>query len=123
MTDADPQPPPRPFRWTLSSHAGARPDRLGALLDGTEDIRPGRWFIGELTANEEAARPVHHKDLGEALAVARALVEEGRSRPVREELVRLMAREPGFAGREQRRLALALRSGLRKRRPRPRVGS
>jgi hypothetical protein len=83
------------------------------LADHQPKVTPSypswQWF------DENATRPVHHKDLGEALAVARALVEAGRGRAVRAELVRLMARDPGFAGREQRRLALALRSGLRKR--------
>jgi hypothetical protein len=66
------------------------------------------WFA------EGAGRPEHHDGLGSALAMARALVEAGRGRAVREELIRLMAREPGFGGREQRALALALRSGLHK---------
>ncbi|MFI6082270.1 hypothetical protein ACIBBB_15060 [Streptomyces sp. NPDC051217] len=53
--------------------------------------------------------PRHHR-VARALAEARYFTEAGRSTRVREELIRLMAREPGFAGREPRRIALALRT-------------
>lgn len=53
--------------------------------------------------------PRHH-NVARALAEARYFTDAGRTTEVREELIRLMAREPGFAGREQRRIALALRT-------------
>lgn len=69
--------------------------------------------------------PRHHK-LARALEEARYFTEAGRSTGVREELIRLMAREPGFAGREQRRIALALRTRATSRTgsgARPRAGT
>ncbi|MBC9715412.1 hypothetical protein H9Y04_22950 [Streptomyces sp. TRM66268-LWL] len=52
---------------------------------------------------------VRHRNVAPALTRARALVDAGRTREVRAELVRLMARDPGFAQREVRALAGALR--------------
>lgn len=62
------------------------------------------WFDEESTVT-----PRHHRVAG-ALAEARYFTDAGRGTETREELIRLMAREPGFAGREQRRIALALRT-------------
>ncbi|WP_328402440.1 hypothetical protein OHS70_29915 [Streptomyces sp. NBC_00390] len=81
------------------------------LADRQPKVTPGfpphQWFDVETTTK------TRHRHLAHALAFARALVEAGRSRAVRDALIRLMGREPGFAGREQRRLALALRAGPR----------
>jgi hypothetical protein len=68
---------------------------------------PNRWF------EENAAAPWHHNALPEALAEARALVAAGRTRTVRDELVRAIAGEPGFADREVRSLVSALRHRAR----------
>lgn len=62
------------------------------------------WFDEESTLT-----PRHHR-VARALAEARYFTDAGRGTGTREELIRLMAREPGFAGREQRRIALALRT-------------
>lgn len=62
-----------------------------------------RWF------DEDAATPWHHHQLPEALAESLALVEAGRGRAVRDALVRGIALEPGFADRDVRALASALR--------------
>lgn len=62
-----------------------------------------RWF------DEDAAEPWYHPSLPAALAESLALVEAGRTRAVRDDLVRTLAREPGFAGRDVRALAAALR--------------
>ncbi|MET9554095.1 hypothetical protein [Streptomyces sp. NPDC006645] len=64
----------------------------------------GNWFDEESTP-----APRHHR-VARALAEARYFTDAGRDSRLREELIRLMAREPGFAGREQRRIALALRT-------------
>ncbi|MFC8828523.1 hypothetical protein ACFT9I_24615 [Streptomyces sp. NPDC057137] len=64
----------------------------------------GNWF------DEESTLTPRHHEVARALAEARYFTEAGRSTRLREELIRLMAREPGFAGREQRRIALALRT-------------
>ncbi|WNI14867.1 hypothetical protein [Actinacidiphila sp. ITFR-21] len=55
-----------------------------------------------------AAEPWHHEALPEALAEARALVAAGRTRTVRDGLVRTVAGGPGFADREVRALVSAL---------------
>lgn len=65
---------------------------------------PSRWF------DPYAAEPWHGPDLPAALAESLALVEAGRGRAVRGELVRVIAREPGFADREVRALVAPLRS-------------
>ncbi|MFB8353983.1 hypothetical protein [Streptomyces niveus] len=62
------------------------------------------WF------DEPSALTPRHHQVARALAEARYFTDAGRDTAVREELIRLMAREPGFAGREQRRIALALRT-------------
>lgn len=62
-----------------------------------------RWF------DEDAATPWHHAHLPEALTESLALVAAGRTRAVREGLVRTMAAEPAFADRAVRALAGALR--------------
>ncbi|MDJ0344560.1 hypothetical protein QMK19_15395 [Streptomyces sp. H10-C2] len=62
-----------------------------------------RWF------DENAAEPWHHPSLPAALSESLALVGAGRTRAVRDGLVRTLAREPGFAGRDVRALAAALR--------------
>lgn len=64
---------------------------------------PGRWF------DEDAADPWRHNALPEALAESLALVAAGRTRTVRDDLVRTIGREPGFADREVRALVSALR--------------
>lgn len=64
---------------------------------------PARWFDGD------AAGVPRHERLPDALAHARALVEAGRGRAVRDQLVRVMAADPGFAAREVRALASELR--------------
>ncbi|MEU1622770.1 hypothetical protein ABZ479_36440 [Streptomyces sp. NPDC005722] len=64
---------------------------------------PPRWF------DAYAAEPWHGPDLPAALAESLALVEAGRGRPVRAELVRVIAGEPGFADREVRALVAPLR--------------
>ncbi|WP_329180327.1 hypothetical protein [Streptomyces sp. NBC_01477] len=66
-----------------------------------------RWF------DEDAAEPWHHAQLPEALAESRALVAAGRTRTVRDGLVRTLGAEPGFADREVRALAGALRGRSR----------
>ncbi|MFG1807220.1 hypothetical protein [Streptomyces sp. NPDC049040] len=66
-----------------------------------------RWF------DEDAAEPWHHAQLPESLAESLALVAAGRTRTVREQLVRTLAAEPGFADREVRALAGALRGRSR----------
>lgn len=46
------QPPPRPFRWSLSRHGGAAEARLGTLTasGGDAPAAPGvPWHLGELT--------------------------------------------------------------------------
>ncbi len=63
-----------------------------------------RWLEAE-----ELPGVVRHRGVAPALARAEALVEAGRGREVRDRLVRLMARDPGFADREVRALAGALR--------------
>lgn len=68
---------------------------------------PARWF------DEDAAEPWHHNHLPEALAESLALVAAGRTRTVRDDLVRTVAREPGFADREVRALVSALRGRSR----------
>jgi hypothetical protein len=68
---------------------------------------PSRWF------DEDAGTPWHHSELPEALAEARATVAAGRTRSVRDGLVRTLGREPGFADREVRALASALRGRAR----------
>ncbi|WP_199547025.1 hypothetical protein [Streptomyces sp. N35] len=68
-----------------------------------------RWFPPERWLRDECTAVARHPHVAPALARARALVEAGRSREVRAELVRLMARDPGFATREVRALAGALR--------------
>ncbi|MBA0050602.1 hypothetical protein E0L36_06730 [Streptomyces sp. AJS327] len=70
-----------------------------------------RWF------DEECDGPVRHPELPDALSDALALVEAGRSRAVRDELVRVLGREPAFAERPVRELAHALRHGRGGRRP------
>lgn len=75
-----------------------------------------RWF------DEDAGTPWHHDELPRALAESLALVDAGRSRTVRDGLVRTIAGEPGFADREVRALAGVLRGrGGEGRRPRPDV--
>ncbi|WP_146088280.1 hypothetical protein [Actinacidiphila yanglinensis] len=64
---------------------------------------PSRWF------EPDAARARHHETLPQALAEARAVVAAGRTRETRRDLVRAMAAEPGFADREVRALAAAIR--------------
>ena len=68
---------------------------------------PARWF------EEDAAAARHPSGLAAALAEARAMVAAGRTRTVRDGLVRTMAREPGFADREVRALVSALRHRAR----------
>ncbi|MFJ5613364.1 hypothetical protein ACIQCJ_28780 [Streptomyces sp. NPDC093221] len=70
-------------------------------LNGT--FPPSRWF------DEDADTPWYHQALPQALAESLALVEAGRSRTVRDGLVRTVAGEPGFADREVRALVSALR--------------
>lgn len=77
---------------------------------------PPRWF------DAYAAEPWHGPDLPVALAESLALVQAGRGRPVREELVRVIAGEPGYADREVRALVAPLR-GLKPPRSRSRAGS
>lgn len=77
---------------------------------------PRRWF------DAYAAEPWHGPDLASALTESLALVEAGRGRPVREELVRVISREPGFADREVRALVAPLR-GLATSPSRLRAGS
>lgn len=69
-----------------------------------ESFPHGNWF------DEPSSLTPRHHQVARALAEARYFTEAGRTTDVREELIRLMAREPGFAGREQRRIALALRT-------------
>ncbi|WP_333771484.1 hypothetical protein [Streptomyces sp. IBSBF 2435] len=57
--------------------------------------------------------PWHHAQLPEALAESRALVAAGRTRTVRDGLVRTPGAEPGFADREVRAPAGALRGRSR----------
>ncbi|WP_328916874.1 MULTISPECIES: hypothetical protein [unclassified Streptomyces] len=61
------------------------------------------WF------DADAGEPWHHSQLPEALAESLALVAAGRTREVRDALIRTVAREPGFADREVRALVGALR--------------
>jgi hypothetical protein len=68
---------------------------------------PRHWF------DEDAGEPWHHSELPEALAEARAMVAAGRSREVRDGLVRTIAREPGFADRDVRALVGVLRHRAR----------
>lgn len=78
------------------------------------------WF------DEESVLTPRHRQVAPALAEARYFTEAGRDSHLREELIRLMAREPGFAGREQRRIALALRTRATSRTgsgTRPRTGT
>ncbi|MFD3524088.1 hypothetical protein [Streptomyces sp. NPDC058653] len=78
------------------------------------------WF------DEPSTPAPRHDRVARALAEARYFTEAGRGTDVREELIRLMAREPGFAGREQRRIALALRTRATSRTgsgARPRAGT
>ncbi|WP_431946598.1 hypothetical protein [Actinacidiphila sp. bgisy167] len=77
---------------------------------------PRRWF------DAYAAEPWHGPELPAALAESLALVEAGRGRAVREELVRVISREPGFADREVRALVTPLR-GLTPPCSRPDAGS
>ncbi|WP_327357267.1 hypothetical protein [Streptomyces sp. NBC_01304] len=45
--------PPQPYRWTLSSYGGGRPDRTGVLPEPparADDGTPGEWYVDELTA-------------------------------------------------------------------------
>ncbi|SDJ93448.1 hypothetical protein [Streptomyces indicus] len=70
----------------------------------TRSFPAERWF------DEEACTGVtRHAELAPALTRARALVAAGRTRETRAALVRLMARDPGFAEREVRALAGALK--------------
>lgn len=64
-------------------------------------FRPSRWL------DDAVARPRHDEQARAALAQAVALFELGKNR--RDELVRLMAREPTFAEPWLRALALELR--------------
>jgi diadenosine tetraphosphatase ApaH/serine/threonine PP2A family protein phosphatase len=68
---------------------------------------PKSWF------EQDAAAPRRHRDLANALAEARAMVAAGRTRTVRDGLVRTMAAEPGFADREVRALVSTLRHRAR----------
>jgi hypothetical protein len=70
---------------------------------------PYRWF------DEDAAEPWRHDGLPSALAESLALVEAGRSRAVREELIRTIGGEPGFADRAVRALVPPLRGQARSR--------
>ncbi|MFI6939782.1 hypothetical protein ACIBI4_10945 [Streptomyces sp. NPDC050418] len=69
-----------------------------------------RWFPPWRWLEEEGLTGVaRHKNLAPALTRAQALVAAGRTRETRARLVRLMARDPGFAQREVRAVATALR--------------
>lgn len=83
-----------PWVW---SHLGNHQAKL------QPSFPPQRWF------DAHAAEPWHGPDLPAALAESLALVEAGRGRQVRETLVRVIGREPGFADREVRALITVLR--------------
>lgn len=80
----------------------------------------GNWF------DEPTTLVPRHSRVARALAEARYFTDLGRRTDVREELIRLMAHEPGFAGREPRRIARALRTRATSRTgsgARPRAGT
>ncbi|MDX6353981.1 MAG: hypothetical protein QOF98_884, partial [Streptomyces sp.] len=72
-----------------------------------ESFPPRHWF------DADAGEPRHRTELPAALAEARALVAAGRSRGVRDGLVRAIACEPGFADRDVRALVSVLRRRAR----------
>ncbi|MDG4859805.1 hypothetical protein P8605_16875 [Streptomyces sp. T-3] len=111
---------PNHERWQ-QSEAWVRTLPAGHVVN----VSMNSWMWSELADSEpkvtrsfpswmwhDIDRPIveRHKNVAAALTRAQALVEAGRSREVRAELVRLMAREPGFAEREVRAVAGALRA-------------
>ncbi|MFD3454081.1 hypothetical protein ACFWVC_18135 [Streptomyces sp. NPDC058691] len=88
--------------------------RVWAYLGNDQDklqpsFPPRRWF------DEWAAEPWHRPGLPSALAESLALVEAGRGRAVREDLIRVIGAEPGFADRNVRALVAPLRRQSRAR--------
>jgi hypothetical protein len=83
--------------WPVWDWLGNRQPKVHASFPAA------RWF------DEDAGTPWHHNELPEALAESLAMVAAGRSRAVRDGLVRTIAGEPGFADREVRALVSVLR--------------
>ncbi|WP_329130315.1 hypothetical protein OG552_06930 [Streptomyces sp. NBC_01476] len=111
------QQSPESARWVRTLPAGhvvnvSLPERIWTWYGNEQpklqpSFPPGHWF------DDHAAEPWRHNALPEALAEARALVAAGRTRTVRDGLVRTVAAEPGFADREVRALVGALRRRAR----------
>ncbi|WP_406263409.1 hypothetical protein OH779_11175 [Actinacidiphila glaucinigra] len=121
---------PNTWRWQQNTAGGWARSLPSGHVAGVS-LHPGVWsYFGDEQAKLQpsfppprwfdayAAEPWHGPDLPAALAESLALVEAGRGRSVRAELVRVIAREPGFADREVRALVAPLR-GLAPSRSRP----
>ncbi|WP_327291846.1 hypothetical protein [Streptomyces sp. NBC_01198] len=113
---------PGHWRWQQSPESAAwvRTLPAGHVVNVSVPARVWRWYgddqpklHGSFPAarwfDDDAAEPWRHAQLPEALAESLALVAAGRTRTVRDGLVRAVAAEPGFADREVRALAGALR--------------